>query len=159
MSKHFDCTQPEMKVVVCEKGGECKFNHNIGDKFKISEMGPKGLCVHAYHAVLPYIHTMTNEGWMRWVAKDDGVIVQCPRHDKNMVLKVKKPGEDILLEVFQVRGSCSNNHKVGEKYVLEKDTLTVCPKVFDLAYSCCFSKNKHLELCCPKPEGIKIKKS
>ncbi|MFH1721843.1 MAG: TIGR04076 family protein [Candidatus Altiarchaeota archaeon] len=159
MKNCFNCSQPQLNIKVNDVETSCPFGHKKGDKFSTKDMVPVDMCAHAYHVAIPYIHTMMNHGWMRWVRKGDGVIVQCPSHEENMVVKIKKPKDNIVLEVFQVRGKCRFGHVVGQRFEITSDKVKVCPKIFDITYPYSENQEKLDFLYCPKPDGVKLRKA
>ena len=80
----------------------------------------KKLCIHALHAIYPYYVALTQGSWFRWVKKNDGIIVQCPSADNNIVMKVFKRQDGIRVKIIDVRGTCPL-HKEGETFFFKKE--------------------------------------
>ncbi|MDO8602378.1 MAG: hypothetical protein Q7O04_00820 [Candidatus Omnitrophota bacterium] len=49
---------------------------------------PEKFCILAFHAVYPYMLTLSCEGWFNWVNYGEGVIVNCPSPE-GVVMSVK----------------------------------------------------------------------
>jgi uncharacterized repeat protein (TIGR04076 family) len=134
--------------------------HKVGDKRKLSDFTPDGLCVHAFHIAHPYVLTLRNKGWFRWVKDGEGVIAQCP-HPRGVVMEIKsgKKGDfTVTIKVIDKR-DCPK-HEKGDVFIVD-DSTKLCPRIFDVAYGYSQKLTKPLKLYCPNSSGVifKLRKS
>jgi len=144
-----------VEVEITDAGG-CQ-KHRRGDKTKLADSTPDGLCSHAYHVVYPYVLTLQNRGWFTWVRRDDGVIVQCP-HPKGLIMKVrlnKRRLPEVNVEAVKAR-ECPL-HKEGDVFTVD-DSVKLCPRLFDVAYAgtraCTKPPKKPVKFYCPNADGV-----
>lgn len=127
--------------------GKCEHALEKGKKFRIKDLVPGGLCVHAYNVAFPYCLTFLKKGWFLWVRKGDGVIAQCPNPQCSLVMKIKPMNETVTITVIQIRGACQTGHKVGDMFVLDSKKMKVCPEIFPSVYPTA------TELCCQSSDA------
>ena len=123
-----------ISITIEQVENRCKHGIVQGKKFRMRDIIPDGLCVHAYNVAFPYCWTFLKKGWFLWVKKGDGVIAQCPNPSCSLVMKIKPSKENASIEVVQVRGRCPNKHSVGDKFILRPNNVQVCPEIFPAVY-------------------------
>lgn len=147
-----DCRDIEIEIKEC---GICSI-HTSGNKKILGDSLLGNLCVHAFHIAHPYVFTLRNKGWFRWVNDWEGVIAQCP-HPKGVVMEIKpkKKGEStVTINVIDKR-ECPK-HEKGDVFIVD-DSMKICPRVFDIAYGYSQRLKKPLKLYCPNPKGVVFK--
>ena len=147
-----DCSNIEIEI---EEYGICTI-HKAGNKTNLCDSTPGDLCVHAFHIAHPYVFTLRNKGWFRWVRDGGGVIVQCP-HPKGVVMEIKpEKTVESSVKVNVVEKRECPKHEKGEVFIVD-DSMKICPRVFDIAYGYSQRLKKPLKLYCPNPKGVVFK--
>jgi hypothetical protein len=84
---------------------------------------PAGLCPLAFGNIYPYFVTLSTGGWLTWVQKGDGVIVQCPCAAAGVEFKIFRGEGDraVTARIVNVRGLCPFGHKKGAEFVFDRD--------------------------------------
>lgn len=133
-------------VTLTHISGGCKYHRNTGETFKLEEMAPKGLCLHAYFTAYPYVLGMLHNVQYDWMTDNpDHVYAQCPalvtprvidiyrEHDDDGNLKVFVRIDSINEEV-NIKGAkkCDCPHAGGETFeVNQGDGQGFCPAAFN----------------------------
>ncbi len=115
-------------------GGGCPYGANLkGDgSYTEKDLLPGGMCLLAFHAVYPYLTTLSGGGWFDWVAPGDGVVLQCPSPKDAVEMKVYPHGKDSARIVVQrSRGECPKGYSGGEEFILGPSTAKFCLKALD----------------------------
>lgn len=149
-------------VEVLETNGKCRWCKK-GGIFTIDEMVPiSGLCPFAYHNLTPYIITLLNNGWFRWVKKGkdlntrysraekffkdssansafpNEVLVQCPNPYAAVVIGVGIKIEDqkkfLTMRILHQNGLCYAGHKKGDEFNVCEEDISFHPLVFNTVF-------------------------
>lgn len=127
--------------------------------YTIEEIIPAGLCPLFYHNLMPYMATLLDGGWFRWVRRDknsflrrrsfegafkDGrvnsafpneVLVQCPNHMITVVAGVGVKRHDgkkrITLRILRSDGICPAGYIEGTEIEVAEDDITLGLDVFN----------------------------
>ena len=127
--------------------------------YGMKEIVPVGLCPLLYHNLIPYILTLSNNGWFRWIRRSGAdeerrtpedalftsssvnsafpneVLVQCPNHLASVVVGVSVNGsgaaKSIALRVLRVKGFCHAGHAKGDELKVRPDAIAVSPEAFN----------------------------
>jgi len=130
--------------------------HRIGGRRKLSDFAPDGLCVHAFHMAHPYVFTLRNKGWFRWVKDGEGVIAQCP-HPRGVVMEIKPAeGNESTVLIKLIDGRECPKHKAGESFEV-RESSRHCPILFDVAYGRALKLEREEKLFCPNARGVVFK--
>lgn len=121
------------------------------ESFPLMSLIPNKLCPFALHSLAPYIYTLRNGGWFRWVKKtentnyriplgnmdyncgsinysfDNEVLVQCPNSKGAVVFgvgpKTTSTKKSILIRVHCIKGDCIKKYEKGDKIFIEEGQI------------------------------------
>ncbi len=130
--------------------------------YGMKEIVPAGLCPLLYHNLIPYVLTLSNNGWFRWIRRSGAgeerrtpedalftsssvnsafpneVLVQCPNHLASVVVGVSVNGsgatKSIALRVLRVKGLCHAGHAKGDELKVRPDAIAVSPEAFNTIF-------------------------
>ncbi len=122
-------------------------------------LAPKGLCPFFYHNLVPYIVTLLNGGWFRWVKRDKNlfyrrapskglfkdqsvnsafpneVLVQCPNPAASVVagvgVKVFDGKKTITLRILSSSEACLEGYKEGAEIEMNEEEFGMDPLSFN----------------------------
>lgn len=134
----------------------CKYFRKKHEKFSLTQLGPKGLCLDLYFAAYPYCLALLYGAHFSWEKDALAVSAQCPAPEGNVHFEVRKEpltqqilsngikkNCKIVITVTAVepskkrfRNGCVCRHKKGEKFEFNQgDDLTqMCPAAFYTLY-------------------------
>lgn len=136
-------------IVVTHVSGGCKYHRNQGERYRLEDITPAGLCPHAYFTAYPYILGMLHEVRFDWMKDDsDHVFAQCPALKSPRVLEVfRERDADGKARVFVRVGekndavdlpgatACDCPHTEGDTAEANQgDGLGFCPAAFNQIY-------------------------
>lgn len=133
------------------------------DVSSIMDMIPANLCPFAYHNLIPYIITLFNQGWFRWVKKEkdvnkrypvsknlfedtasvnrkfpNEVLVCCPNPFVSVVfavgLNITNRKKTITLRILNKKGSCFMGHNEGDKFEISEEDIKFPPETFNVLF-------------------------
>ena len=132
------------------------------DIFSIMDMIPANLCPFAYHNLNPYMITLFNHGWFRWVKKGkdvnkrypvsknlfkdssvnrkfpNEVLVCCPNPFVSVVfgvgLNITNRKKTITLRILNQKGSCPMGHNEGDKFEISEEDIKFPPETFNVLF-------------------------
>lgn len=127
--------------------------------FTLGEITPAGLCPLFYHNLMPYMATLLDGGWFRWVKRDKNsflrrqsfagafkekrvnsafpneVLVQCPNHLVTVVAGVGIKRHDgkkrITLRILRSDGICPAGYTEGREIEVCEDDFALDSAVFN----------------------------
>lgn len=167
-------------IEVSEAAGPGR-RYDRGEHFTLNEMLPAQICPFAYYNLTPYIATLLNNGWFRWVKKEERggkrhipasqfkdsrinsafpneVLVQCPNPHVSVVMGVglekNDKGKTITVRVLNQDAPCPMGHKIGDRFDIGESDL----KIPALTYYALFpylllsAYKKNGFVKCPNPE-------
>lgn len=138
----------------------CSFVKERGTFYPLKAF-PEGLCPALSHTIIPYLITLSNCGWMRWVKKDidmgkrlavpkavskirnvnrlfyNEVIVRCPDAENGVVVGIGPKDnrqERWLIRVLEVKKRCPLKITAGDSFEFELDKQGFCPEAFYRLY-------------------------
>lgn len=168
-------------VEVFEVVGECRYRKE-GHLFTMEEMVPAPLCPFAYHNLIPYIITLLNNGWFRWVKRErhtntrylvskklfedssvnrafpNEVLVQCPNPRVSVVFGVGVNADGgkktITVRLLSQNDLCPMGHKEGDNFKISEEDIKFCPLSFNslFPYMLLSSFGKSGFVRCPDPK-------
>lgn len=76
------------EIKIMEVNGDCVAGHKPGDTYLMEGFKtPGGLCIHAFHALYPWLQVLRFGGKIPW-EKEKEVSLACPDHKNQVVVKV-----------------------------------------------------------------------
>jgi uncharacterized repeat protein (TIGR04076 family) len=91
MTKRYD-----IKLTLVSQLKRCPAGHKVGDEFIVGRYTPAGICLGAFHSLLPYITTMKYGGSFPWEKNPDVATFCCPDPKIVNVFRLERirPNED-----------------------------------------------------------------
>lgn len=108
----------ELKVKKKDKGCD---HFVTGESIDFNEI-PKGTCVIALYAYLPYYLSLREEAWFRWEKDKSSVVAFCPVAGSTVRMKIiKKRDKKILVKVDGSENCCNkmikNKHSINTEFL------------------------------------------
>lgn len=76
------------EIRILEVNGDCVAGHKPGDSYQMeSFLTPSGICIHAFHALYPWLQVIRFRGKIPW-EEENQITVACPDHKNQVVLRV-----------------------------------------------------------------------
>ncbi|HHT9140540.1 MAG TPA: TIGR04076 family protein [Candidatus Tripitaka californicus] len=148
--------KPIVEVFEVKGRGHC---YNKGDLFTLAEIVPAHLCPFAYYNMTPYITTLFNNGWFRWVRREGNgssrktplaeqfrdsyvnsafpneVLVQCPNPHVSVVMGVGPEGEGaVRVRVLYQESPCPAGHSVGDEFRVREGDTRIPPSLYSTLF-------------------------
>lgn len=132
-----------------------------GELFTLEEIIPAPLCPFAYHNLSPYIVTLINDGWFRWVKREkhskrhpsvsvdqfkdssvnsafpNEVLVQCPNPQSSVVMGVgleENGGKTVTVRVLGLEAPCPMGHAKGDEFKLREEDMKISPLIYNALF-------------------------
>ncbi len=80
----------EVRVRVISQNGTCAAGHKVGDEWVISGKTPAGICISAFHALLPNARTLRFGGSFPWESDPDVSTIACPDASNPVVFELRR---------------------------------------------------------------------
>jgi uncharacterized repeat protein (TIGR04076 family) len=80
----------EVSATVISQKGKCEAGHKIGDKFRIADKTPAGMCAWAFYTLFPFISALMFGGAFPWEEDKDKATVACPDPTNPVVFELKR---------------------------------------------------------------------
>lgn len=104
-------------------------------KVVLNQLTPNGLCISAYHTLIPYIHTLYNKGEFTWMKDRKKVIAQCPNPEVGVSFEVNHiEGSKFEIRIVQTKGLCPNHHKLNDSFQIDLSKINFCYHAFDALF-------------------------
>jgi uncharacterized repeat protein (TIGR04076 family) len=117
-------------VEVLSVSGQCKWRHELGQRFTGNAMTPGGICPYIYHNMVPYRLTLEQGGYFKWRTDRKSVEVLCPNPDGKVNVKLAHDGGGKMsCRVLSVEGHCCAGYRKGTDLPLESSP-DLCPLAF-----------------------------
>lgn len=140
------CPTPGDRLIV--KVPNCPIRKTEVNLF--APLSNKFICPALLHVAMPYMETLEEGGWFRWMADKQCVIVLCPSVENGVVVKIRSHVDAISLTCLSVRNICPYGLKPGDFINITFEDWGICPNVFDTAFNfigMCFSGNIKCKFC------------
>ena len=80
----------EVRVRVISKTGTCRLDHEVGDKWIISQQTPEGICLSAFHTMFPYLRVLMFGGSHPWETDPEVATIACPDAKNPVVFELRR---------------------------------------------------------------------
>ncbi|MBF0247641.1 MAG: TIGR04076 family protein [Alphaproteobacteria bacterium] len=133
-------------VTLTHISGGCKYHRTVGERFRLQDLAPEGLCLHAYFTAYPYILGMLHKVEFDWMKDNpDHVYAQCPALSSPRILDIHREIDaegrfhvrvsvDGINDAVDIPGAirCDCPHGGGETFeVNQGDGNGFCPAAFN----------------------------
>jgi len=149
--------------------------------YALADIIPGGLCPLFYHNLIPYMTTLLDGGWFRWVKRDKNlflrrksykdafktnrvnsafpneVLVQCPNHLVTVVAGVGIKWFDgkktVTIRILRSDGICPAGYIEGTQIEIKEDDIALSPHIFNALSPAIFSvaQTEYLSFTCRAP--------
>ena len=75
---------------VISQKGTCGAEHKVGDTWTIGSKTPEGICLSAFHALLPNVRVLRFGGAFPWGTNPDVTTVACPDAANPVVFELRR---------------------------------------------------------------------
>jgi len=80
----------DVLVRVTSQKGTCGAEHKVGDQWIIGTKTPSGICLSAFHALLPNARVLRFGGAFPWASDADLATVACPDAANPVVFELRR---------------------------------------------------------------------
>lgn len=80
----------EVSIRVISQKGKCEAGHKVGDKFRIADKTPSGMCAWAFYSIFPFVSALQFGGSFPWEEDKDTTTVACPDPTNPVVFELKR---------------------------------------------------------------------
>ncbi len=80
----------DVEIKVISQKGDCGAGHKVGDAWTISTETPSGICLAAFHALLPDFRVLRFGGSFPWEQDKDVSHVACPDAFNPVVFELRR---------------------------------------------------------------------
>jgi len=80
-------------VKVTSQKGTCGAEHKVGDEWVIGSKTPEGICLSAFHALLPSTRVLRFGGTFPWGTDPDVTTIACPDGANPVVFELRRVRE------------------------------------------------------------------
>jgi uncharacterized repeat protein (TIGR04076 family) len=80
----------EVSATVISQKGTCALGHQVGNKFRMADKTPAGICPWAFYALFPFISVLQFGGSFPWEEDKDKATVACPDPSNPVVFELKR---------------------------------------------------------------------
>jgi len=80
----------EVVAEVISQKGHCALSHKVGDKFRIVDKTPSGMCSWAFYTLFPFISVLQFGGSFPWEDDRDKATIACPDPANPVVFELRR---------------------------------------------------------------------
>ncbi len=80
----------DIAIKVISQQGLCRAGHKVGDEWVMKGKTPEGICLSAFHSLLPHARTMMFGGTLPWEPDPDVALVACPDARNPVVFELRR---------------------------------------------------------------------
>ena len=83
--------QYKASIRVISQKGTCEQGHRVGEQWDVTGYEtPPGICLAAFNALFPFLHTLMFGGVFPWEADPDVTTVACPDADNPVIFEIRR---------------------------------------------------------------------
>ena len=81
----------DVRVRIVSIDGKCPQEHQVGEEWIVTNKTPEGLCISAFHGLLPHIKVLSFGGTFPWAKDDlDSITEACPDPDNRVRFELRR---------------------------------------------------------------------
>jgi len=80
----------DVAVRVISQKGTCEQGHKVGDEWVITRTTPGGLCLSAFHSLIPAARVLKHGGSFPWSSDPDAAQIACPDAKNPVVFELRR---------------------------------------------------------------------
>ncbi len=80
----------DVAVKVISQKGTCANGHKVGDEWIIGSKTPEGICLSAFHSLIPGIRTLMFGGIFPWAEDPETTTAACPDAANPVVFEMRR---------------------------------------------------------------------
>jgi uncharacterized repeat protein (TIGR04076 family) len=80
----------DVAIKVISQEGTCGAGHKVGDEWVIGSKTPEGICLSAFHALLPNTRVLKYGGTFPWGTDSDATTIACPDAENPVVFELRR---------------------------------------------------------------------
>ena len=81
----------DVRVKILSIEGECPREHKAGEEWVVTGKTPEGICLAAFHGLLPHINVLAYGGTFPWAKDDlDSIVEACPDPNNRVLFELRR---------------------------------------------------------------------
>lgn len=80
----------DVAIKVVSQKGTCAAGHKVGDEWVVGEKTAAGICISAFHSLLPSLGVLRYSGTFPWAEDPDTSIDACPDAANPVVFELRR---------------------------------------------------------------------